>query len=153
MAVIITTFPDSEREWVQWIGRTARNDRKGQYAVILSKETTEIGKIDLKKFFKSENKYDSLIIGALAKAGDETITEKLEKNRDEVKVGQRMNELCDKFYAKYPFNTQSNWPPNAKCRLLRDFIADGKFDVQSVAKFYHRAGLIKSVEDYSTVYK
>jgi superfamily II DNA/RNA helicase len=154
MAVIITTFPDSEREWVQWIGRTARNDRKGQYAVILSKETTEIGTIDSNKYFKSENNYDPLLIGALAKAGDEAIAKKLERNRDDVKVGQRINELCDKFYAKYHSSEHSNfWPPNDQCRQLRDFIAQGDFDVKSTAKFYLQVGLIKSVEDYSTVYK
>ena len=35
MLVIATSIPD-EREWIQWRGRTARQDRPGQYYVILN---------------------------------------------------------------------------------------------------------------------
>ncbi len=38
LLVIMTCMPQSDREWVQWKGRTARSDRAGQYAVILSEE-------------------------------------------------------------------------------------------------------------------
>ena len=34
MLVIATSVPD-EREWIQWKGRTARQDRPGQFYVIL----------------------------------------------------------------------------------------------------------------------
>ena len=34
MLVIATSVPD-EREWTQWKGRTARQDKSGQYMVIL----------------------------------------------------------------------------------------------------------------------
>jgi len=36
MLVIATTVPDT-REWIQWKGRTARQDRPGQFVVVLSK--------------------------------------------------------------------------------------------------------------------
>mmetsp|Transcript_23597 Transcript_23597/g.52290 ORF Transcript_23597/g.52290 Transcript_23597/m.52290 type:complete len:1502 (+) Transcript_23597:28-4533(+) len=35
--LIVEYVPDSEREWVQFLGRTARHDHPGQYAVILNK--------------------------------------------------------------------------------------------------------------------
>eukprot|EP00964_Phaeocystis_antarctica_P159728 scaffold130901_cov39-Phaeocystis_antarctica.AAC.1 len=35
MLVIATSVPD-EREWIQWKGRTARQDRPGQYHVVLN---------------------------------------------------------------------------------------------------------------------
>jgi hypothetical protein len=35
LLVIATEIPVSEREWVQWKGRTARSDHTGQYAVVL----------------------------------------------------------------------------------------------------------------------
>lgn len=35
MLVIATSIPDT-REWIQWKGRTARQDRPGQYYVVLS---------------------------------------------------------------------------------------------------------------------
>jgi len=37
MLVIATSIPDA-REWTQWKGRTARQDRPGQYAVVLSEQ-------------------------------------------------------------------------------------------------------------------
>eukprot|EP00966_Prymnesium_polylepis_P115373 2666754-Prymnesium_polylepis.1 len=37
MLVIATAMPDA-REWAQWKGRTARQDRPGQYFVYLSSE-------------------------------------------------------------------------------------------------------------------
>ena len=37
LCVIMTCIPDSEREYVQWIGRTARQDRNGHFYVILNK--------------------------------------------------------------------------------------------------------------------
>eukprot|EP00327_Prymnesium_parvum_P001666 CAMPEP_0182826970 /NCGR_PEP_ID=MMETSP0006_2-20121128/16663_1 /TAXON_ID=97485 /ORGANISM="Prymnesium parvum, Strain Texoma1" /LENGTH=1174 /DNA_ID=CAMNT_0024954181 /DNA_START=1 /DNA_END=3525 /DNA_ORIENTATION=+ len=36
--VIATSVPDA-REWTQWKGRTARQDKKGQYIVVLSRES------------------------------------------------------------------------------------------------------------------
>ena len=36
MLVIATSIPD-EREWIQWRGRTARQDRPGQYHVVLNR--------------------------------------------------------------------------------------------------------------------
>ena len=37
MLVIATSVPD-EREWIQWRGRTARQDRPGQFHVVLSRQ-------------------------------------------------------------------------------------------------------------------
>merc|ERR1712232_186607 len=36
LLLIIEYVPDSEREWIQFLGRTARHDHPGQYAVILN---------------------------------------------------------------------------------------------------------------------
>jgi superfamily II DNA/RNA helicase len=40
--VIVTTIPDSLREWVQWKGRTARQDSPGQYGVLLCSEDPNV---------------------------------------------------------------------------------------------------------------
>ena len=37
MLVIATSMPDA-REWAQWKGRTARQDRPGQFYVVLSEK-------------------------------------------------------------------------------------------------------------------
>ena len=39
MLVIATSVPD-EREWIQWRGRTARQDRPGQFIVVLNKQAS-----------------------------------------------------------------------------------------------------------------
>ena len=36
-ASIATSVPD-EREWIQWRGRTARQDRPGQYHIVLNRQ-------------------------------------------------------------------------------------------------------------------
>ena len=55
MLVIATSIPD-EREWIQWKGRTARQDYRGQYKVILSEKddifTRDNGKDYLARFRK-----------------------------------------------------------------------------------------------------
>jgi superfamily II DNA/RNA helicase len=42
--VIVTTIPDSLREWVQWKGRTARQDSPGQYGVLLCSDDPNVKK-------------------------------------------------------------------------------------------------------------
>merc|ERR1719498_2313731 len=34
--LVLEYVPDSEREWIQFLGRTARHDHPGQYAVVLN---------------------------------------------------------------------------------------------------------------------
>jgi len=42
LLLILEYIPDSEREWIQFVGRTARHDHPGQYAVVLNRgEYTE----------------------------------------------------------------------------------------------------------------
>merc|ERR1719253_2592329 len=36
--LVLEYVPDSEREWIQFLGRTARHDHPGQYAVVLNSE-------------------------------------------------------------------------------------------------------------------
>jgi hypothetical protein len=36
LLLVLEYIPDSEREWIQFLGRTARHDHPGQYAVILN---------------------------------------------------------------------------------------------------------------------
>ena len=52
MLVITTSVPD-KREWIQWTGRTARQDKPGQYQVVLHKKD-ECFKTYLGKFKEFE---------------------------------------------------------------------------------------------------
>mmetsp|Transcript_40220 Transcript_40220/g.86259 ORF Transcript_40220/g.86259 Transcript_40220/m.86259 type:complete len:1349 (+) Transcript_40220:1-4047(+) len=46
--VIVTWIPDSLRDWMQFKGRTARQDKNGQYAVVLNAETQDIDPANLR---------------------------------------------------------------------------------------------------------
>ena len=56
MLVIATSIPD-EREWIQWKGRTARQDRPGQYFVILDEKSEPFS---LPKHKKLASKFQAL---------------------------------------------------------------------------------------------
>lgn len=43
MIVIATSVPD-EREWIQWRGRTARQDRPGQFHIVLNREAPPLSR-------------------------------------------------------------------------------------------------------------
>jgi len=38
LLLVLEYIPDSEREWIQFLGRTARHDHPGQYSVIVNRE-------------------------------------------------------------------------------------------------------------------
>eukprot|EP00966_Prymnesium_polylepis_P146911 3393131-Prymnesium_polylepis.1 len=75
MLVIATSIPD-EREWIQWKGRTARQDRPGQFHVILNKQAkpfSEKPKLEGKlKKMSEDTKIETLL-----EVADEGIGEKL----------------------------------------------------------------------------
>jgi hypothetical protein len=105
--VICSTVAESEREWVQWLGRTARSDRRGQYAVILYEGADGPLKTlaDKSKYAKGLSvsgvmrKYDEGLIRALLDARDVATRTKLEKDKDEIRTGMRLHELCDAFWS------------------------------------------------------
>ena len=53
MLVIATSIPD-EREWTQWKGRTARQDKPGQYMVILRRDDPCVKQFADKKTFEAK---------------------------------------------------------------------------------------------------
>jgi hypothetical protein len=153
LVVIATSIPESEREWAQWKGRTARNDRRGRYAVILSKEDEPIAadpSVLEKPLPLTDHNYPPAFIDKLLKICDEKIKVKLTSVGEQVRKGQRLNELCDIFYAKHGGGS-GRWPGNDNQRKLRDFLAKwhlrGPEDVASLAV---ETGLASSVAAYKS---
>jgi hypothetical protein len=102
--VIITEIPAAgEREWVQWKGRTARSDRMGQYAIVLSRadEALRISAQLLQAAPLRPNIYDITLAEALLKVQDDKLRAKLATAEEESKRGKELNALCDAFYARY----------------------------------------------------
>ena len=136
MLVIATSMPD-EREWTQWKGRTARQDKPGQFYVVLSEDREPFceGKegADYLKEFKKLDKpdkkadkkgaagagdappksVDELKIESLHRRKDRHMNETLERFKSDQAKGAWLNELCEKYYA-------SNAADEAKTARGRD---------------------------------
>ena len=117
MLVIATSVPDT-REWIQWKGRTARQDRPGKFAVLLSKEdkpftVKEKLNEDVVRSFKSFGVDDGdKKINYLLEKADSHIRETLtlrEYSSDQA-MGAWLNELSQKYYKKHPRGHSEPWP-------------------------------------------
>jgi len=108
MLVIATSIPD-EREWIQWKGRTARQDRPGQFYVILNKANKPFSeKPRLEAKLKKLNNDEK--IEALLEVADEGIGAKLKAFEGLQAVGDKLNQLSEKYYEKHPRSMDDPWP-------------------------------------------
>jgi len=146
MAVICCTIPDSEREWIQWKGRTARNDNKGQYAVILRRDEEKLKELK-DSFFdvfaedandKSNIRYLPSLIEKILHEGDKVIEKKLETNRTDIEKGIRVNKLVDQFYIRYKRAKSAGWPHLPEDRQLRDFLEKCDFS-ESACEIFRKS--------------
>lgn len=166
LLVIALSIPQSEREFVQWKGRTARSDRQGQYALILNAEDAPLkGNKDRWKEHrcvpKEENeekeddqvnvndccKYKESIITCLLGISDEKTNENLNKLRRNIIGGQRLNELCDKFYKIHKSTAHGKWPSGIWQQKLRDFLDNihaSSVDADTIATFAVKVNLASS---------
>jgi len=124
MLVIATAIPDA-REWAQWKGRTARQDRPGQYMVVLSAEddpfVSEPGLAASLRDRKPEE-----IIDDLLRRKDAGTAEALAGFQAQQARGAWQNELCEGYFRAHPRPYDAKWPLE-KSRLtdtrLRDMLS------------------------------
>ena len=154
LLVIMTTIPESQREWVQWRGRTARGDRRGQYAVCLSREDTFIaGQAQTIARRKASGDADNVthtadLIDDLLTERDKATRSKLDSRKTQVRRGQVMNELCDLFYIRYPYSG-TGWPAGVHVNL-RDFLQTWySKNFEDAAAFAVQVQLATSVQAYA----
>ncbi|KAL3927990.1 MAG: hypothetical protein SGPRY_002578 [Prymnesium sp.] len=122
MLVIATSIPD-EREWIQWKGRTARQDRPGQFYVILDRQEKPFSVhhkspydlacsvaryqlVDKLKKAKSENSKIEILLDH----ADEDIGARLREFSGEQATGEKLNELTEIYYKTYPRSFDEPWP-------------------------------------------
>ena len=139
MLVIATSIPD-EREWIQWKGRTARQDRPGQFYVILDTKAKPFS--DKKELaakvrkavhssgeLKGEPDHDARV-ELLLDCADEGIGDKLVAFASEQAVGEKLNELAEKYYRQHPRSFDAPWPSelesDKKLRHLMTTLVDEK---------------------------
>ena len=118
MLVIATSIPD-EREWIQWKGRTARQDRPGQFYVILSQQARPFSSpkhAKLAEKLRAKSKKMEPVhsndanIGMLLEVADEGIGDRLKEFEQEQAIGEKLNQLTEKFYKRHPRDFDEPWP-------------------------------------------
>lgn len=140
LLVIVADVPPSEREWVQWKGRTARSDRKGQYAIILCKNEGMKSALDTAGA-DMLGCYTQRLLDILLEQLDKDTGAKLSKVQPDIETGRRVNELCDMFYAKYPRGKDDEWPKFDDDQKLIEFISAFDFKTDSIQRFKSSIGL------------
>ena len=148
LMLIMTNIPDNGREWIQWIGRTARQDQKGQYAVVLSRQEDFITKCigngrhactsEIKTLLSSrqtEKEKAKKVIDALLEKRNDGMAEMLSDFEDSVQQGSRLNELCDDFYRT--FGEIKDWPgqEHSAGEKLAAFFREKDFTIEAVNRF------------------
>jgi len=128
MLVIATSIPD-EREWIQWRGRTARQDRPGQFYVILNKEAKPFDEPKHKRLAARIEKVASedQKIEDLLDVADEGIGDRLKTFEGEQAAGEKLNEVTEKYYTLRPRNFDDPWPSkqhNDTDKVLRTFLSE-----------------------------
>jgi len=124
LLLLVTSVPQ-EREWTQWKGRTARQDRKGQYDIILSREDAPFsGGGAIMKSCSDGMEQSASLVKALLKETDEANLKKLDEMKTGLDQGRHLAEVSDKYYQKFP-RDDTVWPhPSHKerDRKLRDLL-------------------------------
>ena len=160
LLVIALTVP-AGRDWIQWKGRTARGDRKGQLSVILNREDPMfefVKESDLKSAHHEGNNYSSALIDALLEQHDRGTGAKLQNQEALTYMGQRLNELCDHYHqmnrdTNSPTGTVKLWPRQAfrsNDNKLSDFIASQENSTPQIQQFMNS---LNPTLNYSSKYE
>ena len=155
MLVIATSIPD-EREWIQWKGRTARQDRPGQFYVILDEKAKPFNESKYKRLASKLKgmakdigkevapggvKVQDEMVTLLLDAADDGIGDRLKKFEGEQASGEKLNEMTELYYKEHPREFDDPWPKQEYLktdavlrRLLTDFDSAPPKEVVRLAK-------------------
>jgi len=99
LLLIPTAVPTSQRDWTQYLGRTARQDRRGQFCVVLCAAD----------YAGLQAKYGPLpagggleVIESIISWGDREAAERIRGSAALYNCGVRVNELCEEIFSRHP---------------------------------------------------
>mmetsp|Transcript_55153 Transcript_55153/g.146336 ORF Transcript_55153/g.146336 Transcript_55153/m.146336 type:complete len:638 (+) Transcript_55153:396-2309(+) len=116
MLVIATSVPN-KREWIQWIGRTARQDRPGQYHVVLNMDSPLFQQNSKLKRQINDMNDGNEQIDRLLLHQNEGLDALLDKYAAEQARGAWLNELCQEYYKQPNISRDYKAPwPNRKAQ-------------------------------------
>jgi len=100
LLLILTVMPTSQRDWTQYMGRTARQDRKGQFCLVLCCEDYASLSKRFNEALTPEGGMD--IVSCILRWGDQIAAEKIQASAALYNTGVRVNEVCEEIFARLP---------------------------------------------------
>jgi len=124
LLLILTWVPSSEREWIQFMGRTSRQDHAGQYAVLLNSADEDVAAAarDLGP--------EESFVEALLRHSDQATAEMLQGFGDEIIKGRLMHKLTSKYWTQHKkdkTNKRQDWDWK---RLCEEYLGMPKEGIQ-----------------------
>eukprot|EP00929_Paragymnodinium_shiwhaense_P000642 TRINITY_DN10088_c0_g1_i3.p1 TRINITY_DN10088_c0_g1~~TRINITY_DN10088_c0_g1_i3.p1 ORF type:complete len:1644 (-),score=470.94 TRINITY_DN10088_c0_g1_i3:125-5056(-) len=109
LLLIPTVVPSSRREWTQFLGRTARQDCRGQYCCVLCSDDYKDVSQKFKEMLPSAGGNE--IIETILRWGDRQSSERIQGSAALYNCGLRMNELCE-----YIFGSRADYLEDPRSR-------------------------------------
>jgi len=99
LLLVPMAVPSSQRDWIQFLGRTARQDRKGQYCAVLCDQDYEplLSKYGGKLATGSVD-----TIKVILDWGDREAASRIQASAALYNNGVRMNEVCEEIFGNRP---------------------------------------------------
>jgi hypothetical protein len=128
LLLICTWVPWSEREWCQFLGRTGRQDRKGQYVVYLNED-------DLADAMAEKTGDEKSMVDTVLRLGEEDAHDRIAGRKEEITKGMIMHQLTSRFWAidrATKLSKEQSWKWKKLCETYRDgdeVMTQEKFDL------------------------
>lgn len=101
LMLILTWVPWSEREWIQFLGRTGRQDHAGQYAVLLNAEDEQVWS------GLADRRSDETPAQAILRRADQETARALHGKGEEVEKGRLMHKLTSRYWTLHKLERTS----------------------------------------------
>jgi len=133
MLLILMWVSWSQREWVQFIGRTGRQDHAGQIAVYLNGQSQDILDMQTQGVDLSDG---GKVIETILQAGDEKMKLKFDKVGTQISRGTLMHTLAAKYW-KQTKTVQSTNPHQEITwrKLCREYLHSSRTEGSIAAEF------------------
>ena len=113
LLLIPTCVPTSRRDWTQFLGRTARQDRRGQFCCVLN--AADYKALSEKYNMVLPDSGSTEAVSAILNWGDQEAAGRIKGSAALYNTGVRVNELCEEVFSKSPHVLSD---PNARERLV-----------------------------------
>jgi Mg-chelatase subunit ChlD len=100
LLLIPTIVPTSRRDWTQYLGRTARQDRRGQFCCVLN--AADYKALSDKYSTPLSTDGSMAAVETVLKWGDLEAAARIRDSAALYHTGVRVNELCEEVFAKRP---------------------------------------------------